>query len=99
MTDKLDELARILIFGGSMPPEYHWHWKKFHSELAEKAGEGIDYRQPAVDVLREKGTEMGTREVLTELGMTVNPIFQKEMDRALSSHRSVKTTFDIVKGM
>ena len=58
MNDNLDELARILIFGGSMPPEYHRHWKLFHSELAGKAGEGVDCRQPAIDVLREKGTEM-----------------------------------------
>ena len=58
MDDNLDELARILIFGGSMLPEYHRHWKRFHSQLAERAGEGIDYRQPAIDVLREKGAEM-----------------------------------------
>ena len=58
MNDNLDELARILIFGGSMPPEYHRHWKRFHSQLAERRVEGVDYRQPAIDVLREKGTEM-----------------------------------------
>ena len=42
---------------------------------------------------------MSTREVLTELGMTVNPIFQEEIGRALSSHKSVKATFDVAKAM
>ena len=99
MHDHLEELARLLITGGSMPPEYHRHWKRFHSQLAERGSEGVDYRQPAIDVLREKGTIMNTREVLTELGMTVNPVFQEEIGRALSSHTSVKTTFDVAKGM
>ena len=99
MHDRLEELARLLITGGSMLPEYHRHWKRFHSQLAERAGEGIDYRQPAIDVLREKGTIMSTREVLTELGMTINPIFQEEIGRALSSHTSVKATFDVAKAM
>ena len=99
MDDRLEELARLLITGGSMPPEYHRHWKRFHSELAERAGKGIDYRQPAIDVLREKGTVMSTREVLTELGMTINPVFQEEIGRALASHPSVKVISDVVKGM
>ena len=78
MHDRLEELARLLITGGSMPPEYHRHWKRFHSQLAERGAEDVDYRQPAIDVLREKGTIINTREVLTELGMTVNPFSRKK---------------------
>lgn len=99
MHDRLEELAGLLILGGILPPDHDRHWKEFHSQLAERAGEGIDYRQPAIDVLREKGAIMSTREVLTELGMTVNPIFQEEIGRALSSHKSVKATFDVAKAM
>lgn len=93
-------LAQAMVMGGSMPPNIHKDWKRYHDEAAAIANSGKgDYRKIATDVvIQAKGEPVTLTQVAKQLGHTVNETALKELAKYLTSHRKIHGNYQYAKG-